>query len=146
MSVTPSPTPALARLAALREREMEQRQVELARHLLDTERRQRNQERLDDLWRTSTTSGTLTPLMSLNCANYKQTVLDLAHRHREDMALHEQVTAQARQSLVRATQRHGALDLVLTQQAQALAQAHRVQEQKHQDEIARQSWLRRGAR
>lgn len=139
------PHRTLSRLAALREREVEQRQGELARELADAERRRYNQERLEQLWRTSTTNATLLPELSLNCANYKQTVLDLASRHRDDLSRQEQAVAQARQALLQAKRRHGAIDQVLAQRLQEQVRALRAAEQKRQDEIARQSWLRRGA-
>ncbi|WP_326536808.1 flagellar FliJ family protein [Pseudorhodoferax sp.] len=138
------PAPSLSRLAALREREVERRQTELAQQLADAERRRRNQERLDQLWRTSTTTGTLTPQLSLNCANYKQTVLELADRHRDDLSRQEQAVDQARLALLTATRRHGAIDQVLTLRLQEHDRVLRSAEQKRQDEIARQSWLRRG--
>ena len=147
------PAPALARLAALREREVEQRQLDLARQVADTERHRRNQTRLDELWQTSTTSGLLAeptpqrrglqPQLSMNCAQYKQTVLELASRHRDDLTRHELATDQAREALVLATRRHGALDQLLVQRQQLLAREQRAAEQKRDDEIARQSWQRR---
>lgn len=139
------PAPSLSRLANLREREVERRQTELAQQLADAERRRRNQERLDTLWRTSTTSGTLTPMLSLNCANYKQTVLELAERHRDDLSRQELAVDQARAALLTATRRHGAIDQALAQRMQEHGRALRSAEQKRQDEIARQSWQRRGA-
>lgn len=137
------PAPSLSRLVALREREVEHRQTELAHELADAERRRRNQERLDQLWRTSTTTGTLTPMLSLNCANYKQTVLELAERHRDDLSRQEQAVDQARLALLSATRRHGALDQVLNLRLAEQHRALRSAEQKRQDEIARQSWQRR---
>lgn len=142
---TRDPAPSLSRLAQLREREVERRQTELATQVADAERRRRNQERLDSLWRTSTTSGTLTPQLSLNCANYKQTVLELADRHRDDLSRQELVVDQARQALLLAARRQGVIDQALAQRLQAAAQVRRTAEQKRQDEIAGQSWLRRGA-
>ncbi|KQP37180.1 flagellar FliJ family protein [Pseudorhodoferax sp. Leaf274] len=136
------PAPSLGRLAELREREVERRQTELAQQLADAERRRRNQERLDGLWRTSTTSGLL-PLASLNCANYKQNVMELAERHRGDLSRQEQAVDRARLALLAATRRHGAIDQVLVQRLQEHARAQRSAEQKRQDEIARQSWQRR---
>ena len=156
MSADAQSSSAIARLAVLRQREVEQRQGELARQLAEADRQRRSQERLDALWRTSTTSGTLealpaadsraqrlTPELSANCSQYKQTVLELASRVREDLSRQEQVLDQARLALLHATQRHGALDQLLTQRRQALARAERTAEQKRQDEIARQSWQRR---
>lgn len=137
------PEPALSRLADLREREVERRQTELAEQLADAERRRRNQERLDTLWRTSTTSGTLSPLASLNCANYKQNVMELAERHRGDLSRQEQAVDRARLALLAAARRQGAIDQVLAQRLQEHGRALRSAEQKRQDEIARQSWLRR---
>lgn len=139
------PSPSLARLVALREREVEQRQTELAQQLADADRRRRNQERLDQLWRTSTTTGRLTPQLSLNCANYKQTVLELADRHRDDLSRQELAVDHARAALLSAARRHGAVDQVLAQRLQEQDRARRSAEQKRQDEIARQTWLRRGA-
>lgn len=137
------PAPSLSRLVDLRERERERRQTELAQQIVDAERRRRNQERLDSLWRTSTTSGTLSPMASLNCANYKQNVMELADRHRDDLSRQELAVDHARAALLTATRRHGAIDQVLAQRLQEHQRALRSAEQKRQDEIARQSWLRR---
>jgi flagellar export protein FliJ len=139
------PAPALSRLVDLREREVEQRQTELAQQLADAERRRRNQERLDQLWKTSVPTGRLNPQLSLNCANYKQNVMELAERHRSDLTRQEEAVVHARQALLSAARRHGAVDQVLSQRMQEHHRGLRSAEQKRQDEIARQSWLRRDA-
>lgn len=136
-------TASLARVVELRERELTQRQTELAQSMATGERYRRKLEQLDTLWQTSTVSANLAPSLSLNSANYKQNVLEMASRHREDLARHDTVTDQARQAFLLATRRHGAIDQVLTQQLQAQARAQRSGEQKRQDEIASQLWQRR---
>lgn len=138
-----APTPGLTRLVELRERERAQRQADLAQHVATGERYRRRVEQLDALWQSSTVGSLPAPSLALNCANYKQTVLELASRHREDLARHDGVTDQARQDFLAATRRHGAVDQVLTLQLQAQARAQRSREQKRQDEIASQLWLRR---
>ncbi len=137
------PTPGLARLAQLRERERAQCQADLAQHMATGERYRRRVEQLDELWQSSTVGSAPAPSLALNCANYKQTVLELASRHREDLARHDTATDQARQDLLAATRRHGAIDKILTLQLQAQARAQRSREQKRQDEMASQLWLRR---
>ena len=137
------PTPGLQRLAELRERDVTQRQAELAQSLATGDRYRRRIEQLDAVWRTSTVTAKLVPSLSLNSAQYKQTVLEMAERQRADLARHEHQTEQARQALVHATRRQGAIDQVLALQQQAQARAQRSVEQKRQDELASQQWLRR---
>jgi flagellar export protein FliJ len=137
------PTPGLARLAELREREVTKRQADLALSVATGERYRRKLEQLDTLWQTSTVSASLAPSLSLNSANYKQTVMEMASRHRADLARHDTQTDQARLALLQATRRHGAIDQVLTLQLQAQARALRSGEQKRQDELASQQWMRR---
>jgi flagellar biosynthesis chaperone FliJ len=69
-------------------------------------------------------------------------VLDLAERHREDLARHETQLAQTQQALVGATLRHRALDQVHDRQQQRVGQAQAQQAQKQQDELATQVWWR----
>lgn len=133
---------SLARLAQLRQRDVDQRQAELANRQTLSARARRNVDQLDDLWRNSRPTGLTTPSLWLNSANYKQTVLQIATVHREDLARHEAATGLARQALLLATRRQGAVEQVLTQRVEAQAREQEVQEQKRQDEMASQVWHR----
>ncbi len=139
----PSDHDSLARLLQLRRRELEQRQAELANRQATRERYQRNLEQLEDLWRNSTSGSATAPALSLNGANYKLTVLQLASAHRDDLARHEATVDVARQALAEASRRHGAIEQVATQRRQAVLRAQEVREQKSQDEIASLVWHRR---
>jgi flagellar export protein FliJ len=134
---------SLAQLVQLRQRELDQRQAELASRQAVRERFQRNVDQLEQLWRNSTASGTLAPALSLNSANYKQTVLQLASTHREDLVRHEAKVDSARQAVVQASRQHGAVEQVFERRRQALLREENAREQKRQDELASQVWHRK---
>lgn len=134
---------SLARLVQLRQKELDQRQAELASRQAVRERYQRNVDQLENLWRNSTASGTLAPELSLNCANYKQTVLQLASVHRADLVRHEATVDSARQAVLQASRQHGAVEQMLERQRLVLQREENQREQKRQDEMASLVWHRR---
>jgi flagellar export protein FliJ len=134
---------SLTLLLQLRQKELDRSQAELASRQAVRERYQRSVERLETLWRSSSTNDTLTPALSLNCANYKQTVLQLASVHRADLLRHEVTVDSAQQAVVQASREHGALEQMLARQRLALTRAQNQREQKRQDEMAGMVWQRR---
>lgn len=134
----------LGTLVDLRERECARLEAALADQRAVEERYRRNLERLQQLARSAgaTAGRTLSPALSLNAGHYREAVLDLAERHRADLAQHEAQRAQTQQALVGATLRHRALDQVRDRQQQRVGQAQAQQAQKQQDELAAQVWWR----
>ncbi|MDB5847357.1 MAG: flagellar export protein FliJ [Rhodoferax sp.] len=136
----------LARLVQLRQRELDQRQAELASRQAVRERYQRSVDQLEQLWRNSPASAAssgMAPALSLNSANYKQTVLQLASAHREDLVRHESTVDSARHAVVQASRTHGAAEQLLERQRQNLRREANLREQKSQDEIASLLWQRK---
>lgn len=135
----------LARLVELRQRTVDRKQAEVADKQNVRERYQRNLDRLDTLCSNVGPSGVSTLAFSLNNANYKQTVMQLASAHRDDLALHDADLAVSRRALAEAARQREAVDQLLARQRQALQRAQTVQEQKRQDEMASLVWHRRPA-
>ncbi|MDZ7862149.1 flagellar FliJ family protein [Acidovorax sp.] len=136
---------SLARLAELRQQEVERQQAEVAGKQRVRERYQRNLDRLDTLYRNVGASGAGLAAAALNSGNYKHSVMQLAHAHRNDLALHDADLAVSRQTLASASRRHESVNQLLERQRQDLKRAQDVQEQKRQDEMAALMWQRRPA-
>lgn len=135
----------LTRLVELRQRTVDRKQAEVADKQNVRERYQRNLDRLDTLCSNVGPSGVSTLAFSLNNANYKQAVMQLASAHRDDLALHDADLAVSRRALAEAARQREAVDQLLARQRQALQRAQTVQEQKRQDEMASLVWHRRPA-
>lgn len=133
---------SLSRLVALREQEVDRLTADVAAKQALRERYLGNLERLERLCESTGASGALPPVLSMNCAAYKQAVMQLAASHRQDLALHEADMAVAQQALLAASRRHEVLDQVLVRQQDRRRQAQQTQEQKRQDELATQVWWR----
>ncbi|NMM79776.1 hypothetical protein B2J86_02335 [Acidovorax sp. SRB_14] len=133
----------LARLVELRQRAVDRQLAEVADKQSVRERYQRNLEQLDSLCRNAGPSGASMAVFSLNNANYKQTVMQLADTHRVDLALHDADLALSRRALVEAARQREAVDQLLTRQRQALQRTQAAQEQKRQDDMASLVWQRR---
>lgn len=144
--MTPSkPMQSLRRLVDLREREVDRLAADMAAKTRVRERYRSNLDRLDQLCRSAGASGAaaqLAPALSLNCGIYKQSVMQLAEEHRQDLALHEADMAVAQGVLAEAARRHAVLGQVLERQQNELRQAQVAFEQKRQDELATQVWFR----
>jgi len=133
-------------LADLRERERDRLEADLATRRMTQQRFQTNLARLEQLAQGgSSTGGNLPLALSLNNANYKQAVLQLADRHRQDLALHEAQMAQAQQALQGAALDHLVMGKVRERQQALVGRLQAGRDQKTQDEMANQAWLRRVA-
>lgn len=133
---------SLNRLVDLREREVDRLQSEIGAKEAVRQRYRGNLDRLEALCAGSGASGSLPPTLALNCAGYKQTVMQLAASHRESLVLHEADLAATQHALLAASRRHQALDQVLERAQERSRQAASVREQKRQDELASQVWWR----
>lgn len=143
----------LGQLVELREREVERLSAEMADKRATQQRYLNNLARLEELCQSSGASGKqchpgqqsglLSPALSLNVGGYKQVVMNMAAAHRVDLSLHEAEMLNTQRLMTAAARRHEALDQVLTRQKTKLQRLRAVREQKRQDDLASQMWLRR---
>jgi flagellar export protein FliJ len=142
----------LGQLVDLREREVDRLSADLAQQRLMRLRYVENLARLTRLHASSGATGeqvhptgkqVLSPALSLNCGGYKQVVMKMADAHRLDLSLHEADMATTHRAVTEAARRHEALDQVLARKRQKFQQNQSVREQKRQDDVASQQWLRR---
>lgn len=135
----------LARLVELRQREVDRRLTEIANKQGLRERYQRNLNQLEILWRGAAPTSQLTPSCALNHAHYKQSMLQLASTHRDDLALHDADLAVARQALAQASRQREVMEQLLNRERQNQRRVQDLREQKRQDEMASLVWQRRPA-
>lgn len=140
--MTSKPNRSLEQLVGLREREVDRLTADMATKTALCERYRNNVERLEKLCQSAGPSGAWSPALSLNCAQYKQSVMQLANAHREDLTLHEANMAVAQQVLTAAARKHEALFQVLERSRNQERHERNVHEQKRQDEVATQTWFR----
>jgi flagellar export protein FliJ len=132
----------LTSLVQLRSTEVERLETEVAAKAALCARFQHSVERLTGLYAASGSSGALPLALSMNCGDYKQSVLQLVATHRIDLSLHEADLAHTRRALHAAWAKREALGKVLVN-TQVAQQAERQQRgQRQQDEAATQLWLR----
>ncbi|MFT4173481.1 MAG: flagellar export protein FliJ [Rhodocyclaceae bacterium] len=141
-----APFQSLRTVVDLREREKDRLVGELAQAQNVSDRHRKTLTRLEGLYQSAGASGAQRAAhmsaLSLNCGEYKQVVMRIADAQREQVAAHDAQLAQTRSALTQAVHRHEALGQVLArQQTELLRQAER-QEQKRQDDLATQTWLR----
>jgi flagellar export protein FliJ len=132
----------LASLVQLRSTEVERLEAEVAAKVAVCARYQSSVDRLTSLYAASGSSGALPLALSMNCGDYKQSVMQLVDTHRTDLSLHEADLAHTRRALHAAWARREALGKVLvnTQNAEQAERQRRGQLQ--QDEVATQLWMR----
>jgi flagellar export protein FliJ len=133
---------SLGRLVELRGRELDRLTADMAGKQAMRARYRSNIERIEHLARDSGASGSLPLAQSVNCADYKQAMLQIVNAHRQDLGLHEADMAVAQQVLIVAARRKEVLGQVLEQRHQDAARAQTVQQQKRDDELASQMWWR----
>jgi len=139
---TVKPLDSLKRLVELRSREVDRLSADMATKQGERARYLGNLERLEQLRASVGASGLASPALALNCADYKQAVTAIAAAHREDLALHEADMALAQQALIAAARRHEVLDQVHARKHDEAQRQARAGEQKQQDDLAAQVWLR----
>jgi flagellar export protein FliJ len=142
----PRPNPSaspLDPLVDLRKRDVERQAASMERQRAVGQRFRDTLARLDTLYQGSGASGTLPPVLSANCGDYKLAVLQLAEAHRTDLALHEADMAVAQRALADAARRHEALSQHVERQVARRQDEAKRLAQKQQDEIASQMWWRR---
>lgn len=132
---------SISTLVDLRNTEVEKMQADLARQENTRLRYQTSVDRLTALAEGSGASGTLAPILALNCGHYKEAVFALADTHRSDLQLHEANMAASQRHLTAAWTRRELLGKVLDQHQDALAREKERAAKKRDDEIATQTWL-----
>jgi flagellar export protein FliJ len=138
---------SLNRLVDLRALEVDRLQAEMAGKESVRQRYCGTLARLDALCAGSGASGGIAnnglPLAAaLNCGAYKQAVMQLADAHRANLSLHEADMAVTQRALVAAAQRHEVLGQVAARHLERGLRVEQVREQKRQDELATQVWVR----
>lgn len=134
---------SLSTLIDMREREVEKLMADMAAKQAVRDRFQHNLERMDKLCAHSATSGVTSPVQALNSGHFKLSIMQMAEAHRQDLALHEADMAVSQLALQNAAQRREVLDQVRAQQQRSLSKEQASREQKGQDDMATQVWLRR---
>lgn len=135
-------TRSLSRLVDLRGSQVDRLQAEMAAKEAVRQRYRGNLERLDELCAGSGASGVLSPTLALNCGGYKQAVLALAASHRQSLTLHEADMAVTQRALMAASRQREVLDQVVARQQERSRQAEQMREQKREDDLASQVWMR----
>lgn len=137
---------SLAALVELRERDKQLLLAELVAKRELAERYRNNLARLERLCESAGASGSASgaqlSVLSQNRADYKQAVMRMAEGHRNELKLHESDMHLAQQTLTAAVHRHEALDQLLARQREDRQRSRSRNDQKRQDELASQSWLR----
>ena len=133
---------SLSRLVDVREREIDRMQAELAAKEAVRAPYQGNLERMAGLCAGSGQTGALPAALSVNCANFKQHVLQMAAAHRQDLALHEADMAVAQRELAAAAVKNRVLGEVLARQRQQVQRAKAHVERKREDDLGVQVWSR----
>ena len=83
----------------------------------------------------------LSPVLAMNCGDYKQAVFALADTHRTDLHLHEANMAVSQRKLTQAWTRRELLGKVLENHDIAFAREQERGQRKREDDVATQSWL-----
>ncbi|MBI3381728.1 MAG: flagellar FliJ family protein [Aquabacterium sp.] len=134
---------SLNTLVAMRDREVDSRMADMAAKQAVRDRFQRNLERMASLCASPAAQGCTSPVQALNNGHFKASVMHMADLHRQDLALHEADMAVSQQALQKAALSKEVLEQVLSRQQLDLLKAKSGQEQKRQDDMATQVWLRR---
>jgi flagellar export protein FliJ len=132
---------SLGRLVDLQSRKVDRLSADVAEQRATRERYLRNLSRLQSLCDSNGPSGG-SPVLALNRAGYKQTMLKMVATHRLDLTLHESQLALSQRELIDAARRHEALGQVLQREHANVRHVTQVREQKQQDELASQVWWR----
>ncbi|WP_018411169.1 flagellar export protein FliJ [Methyloversatilis thermotolerans] len=131
---------ALTTLVGVREREIDRKKADMADKAALRARYVGNISRLDALAQAPVP--VVCAETAVNASAYRQAVVDMANRHKQELAVHELDMDASRVELVQASRRCEVLTQVLVRQRQMHAKVARSKEQKRQDDIAAQVWRR----
>ncbi len=138
-------------LLDLRKREVDRLSSDMAGKRLVRQRYLDNLARLELLCTSSGPSGAqkhpqhaqvLSPTLSLNCGSYKQAVMKLADVHRVDLSLHEAQMQTTQKLMTTAARKQAALEQAVLRRRLGVERRQNTREQKRQDDLATQVWLR----
>jgi len=140
---------SLGTLVRLRGTEVERLQADMAKQEAVRARYQASVATLVALAEGSGPSGAraaagaraLSPVLAMNCGDYKQAVFALADTHRTDLHLHEANMAVSQRKLTQAWTRRELLGKVLENHETAFAREQERGQRKREDDVATQSWL-----
>lgn len=133
---------SISRLIELRDVEVDRLTSDVAKKEAIRQRFHHNLDRMARLCQESAATGSLPMALSVNCANYKQAVLNLMAEHQRDLALHEADMAVAQQALMAVSLKREVLDRVRDKQSQRVREEQARRDQKQQDEQASIAWFR----
>lgn len=133
---------SLVQLMALRERELEQHQAQLAAKQQLRERYAATVQRLEQLNSQIGPTGAAVPTLAANSAVYKQAVMQWAEQQRQDLALHEADMAVQRQAMLAVARQQEAYAQLLARVEQRAKSEQMRREQKFTDDVAGQVWQR----
>jgi flagellar export protein FliJ len=140
---------SLETLVDLRERELDKLRTDMAMRQATRDRYLAAIDRMRGLFDGAGASGQSiaapSPALSANCAAYKQALLTLTDTQRDTLSAHEADMRLAQQALHLAARRHEVMSQLADNKRVSLQRAEDVREQKLQDDMATQVWLR-GAR
>ena len=136
----------LQQLMQLKSLDIQRLQREVAQKRLEQERYQRNLARMEMLCRDSGPSGQSVTALALNCAAYKDNLLQLMQSQQLDLQLAKADMAISQQALLAANLRHEVLGDVAARTAADINSAQQRQAQKRTDEFAGQAWQRQQGR
>ncbi|HET9645565.1 MAG TPA: flagellar FliJ family protein [Burkholderiaceae bacterium] len=132
----------LERLLSLREQQLERLGAEVAAKQVLRSRVNGTVERLEQLCESAGASAGLRPVLSANCGDYKASIMELAATQRASLAAHDADLATLRLSVAEAAKRQEALAQLLERRSAELHRSQQVRDQRRQDEVASQMWMR----
>ncbi|MDN3921570.1 flagellar export protein FliJ [Roseateles violae] len=134
----------LGTLIELRTRELERRQAELARQQALCARVEKTIERLDQLHQGASAGGgePLSLGLAQNCVAYKQAVRQMAEGQRRELLQKQAEMGECRAAVKQVALQQQVLGQVLAQSQVRLSSAEQRQQQKQQDDLGAQMWLR----
>ena len=142
----PGLTRQLTRLIELRERELEQQQHLLAQHAQLCQRQAHSVARVQQLCRAVEGAALATqPSLLLNQAAYKDNLQALARAQEERLQAHEAERDWQGQQTLALARKAESLRLLQQRVVERVQTQQRRGEQRRNDEIASQLWLRQGA-
>jgi flagellar export protein FliJ len=133
---------SLSRLVDLRALDVDRLTGELAGHQAMRARYQDILARMEHLLATAASSDMGCPVLSSNSAHYKASLVDLIINHRRDLARQEATIEASQKALTQAALKHKSLDHALQGKRDVLERERQGREQKQQDQLATQAWLR----
>ncbi|MFT7772919.1 flagellar FliJ family protein [Roseateles sp.] len=132
----------LRRLVDLRGRELERHQAELATKEQLRARSAATVQRLEALNAQLGPTGVSSPSLAANGADYKQAVMQWADQQRQNLAAHEADVAAQRQAVLAVARKQEAVGQLLDRVGERLRVEDERRQQKGQDDMAGQVWLR----